>query len=187
MANPAKKPAFTVGQVLYREPLDARHHRAYEGEVTVASVGRKWINVTATLGGFVARFDALTLFEDNHGIGATPARYWLSKEECGEARATRRAWAGLKARFSDSIRPGVPANIGLAEIAQIEAILEGRPVPSQGLPLETATTLIDAATDLLSEVHAHLDANDDDDMQDAYEALAEAVSASEKALGIAKD
>jgi hypothetical protein len=180
MADAAKKPAFTVGQVLYRQK--AARHYSYEGDVTVVSVGRKWVAVKAVLGGFEGRFDLESMFEDNKGFGSTTGRYWLSKDECEAARAVNRAWDGLTSRFRDAIRLSKPANIGLAEIAQIEAILEGRPIPSQGLPLETAKDLIDAATDLLSEVHAHLDANDDDDMQQAYDALKSVVGKAEKAM-----
>ncbi len=173
---------FTVGQTLYREKT--ARHSWYEGEVTVVTVGRKWVSVKAPTSSFVARFDATTMREDNGGTGISSGQYWLSKADCDAERAAYRAWDGFTSRFRDSFRRGRPAHIGLAEIAQIEAILDGKPAPAAAgaLSKEIASKLVASATDLMSEVHAHLDGNDDDDMQEAYDALGDVLEEAEKAL-----
>lgn len=134
---------FTVGQILYREKLS--RHGGFEGEVEVIAVGRKWIAVNAPGSHFGGRFDAETMYEDNRGIGAPGGLYWLSKAHYEQARAVDAAWSKLRERFDDSLRVRArrPEHLGLAEIAQINAIMDGvNPMD------EIATALRDAVDSL---------------------------------------
>lgn len=122
----AAKPRFTVGQTVYRQKISK--HSNFEGDVEIVAVGRKWITVKAPGSYFEARFDAETMWEDNKGFGTAGARYWLSKADCDHEMAIRAAWENLRARFDDSIRIRArrPEHVGLAEMALITAILDGK-------------------------------------------------------------
>lgn len=108
----AKK--FYVGQVLWYVPFKG-YGRGSPGEVTVKSVGRKWVTLSDN-----DRFDANTMLVDGRGY-SSPGRLWLSKEEQEAHADLHNAWRAMRKHF-DGLSYA-PEGVTLNDIQQARKLL----------------------------------------------------------------
>ena len=106
-----KKSDFTVGQKLY---YVGRNNTRTRQEVTISSVGKKWLTVDNHL-----RLGIETLIADG-GDYAPPGTAYLSQQDYLNLLALQGAWLHLKSLL---LSHRVPEDVTIEKINQAKAIL----------------------------------------------------------------
>lgn len=115
MVNDMKKAKYTVGQKLWFAPLPTVRWMGSPREVSIISVGRKWIELNI---GYRVSIDDLSLSVNN---SVSPGRCYLSKEEWEAERSLANSWAKLKAAISNAFI--APNDVSVEDIEKARALL----------------------------------------------------------------